>query len=171
MEYFTLIQQDDRFQLNGNVNLLLENQPTHVTYHVDCDSGWTTRRVEVKQRRSDGETHLLLTVDNALNWYKEGTLLPWAAGLTDIDLSITPSTNLLPIRKNRLEVGESCEVNCVWVQLPALTLSTLPQHYTRIDSQHFDYTAPSLNYNARLSVDEDGIIIKYGDLWSQAGIS
>ncbi len=98
-------------------------------------------------------------------------LIPWATGLTDIDLSITPATNMLPMRQHPLQIGESREVNCVWVQLPALTLATLPQRYTRSDSHHYDYAAPSLNFQAVLSVDEDGVIVKYGDLWNQPGIS
>lgn len=170
-EYFTLTSLADGFRLDGTINLLLEGQPTQVVYHINCDLNWITRQAELQQRRPDGEARLSLTVDKALNWYKDGTPLPWAVGLTDIDLSITPSTNMLPLRKHNLQIGESCEVNCVWVQLPGLTLATLPQHYTRIDSRHYDYAAPSLNFKAVLSVDEEGVIIRYGDLWNQPGRS
>ncbi len=97
--------------------------------------------------------------------------IPWATGLTDIDLSITPATNMFPLRHHELQIGESREVNCLWVQPPTLTLSTLPQRYTRIDSHHYAYAAPSLNFQAVLSVDEDGVIINYGDLWNQPRIS
>ncbi len=170
-EYFTLIPQTDGFRLNGTINLWLEDEPTQVVYRIDCDSHWTTRRVEVQQRRPDGERQLVLTVDAALNWHQDGILIPWATGLTDIDLSITPATNMLPIRQHQLQIGESREVNCVWVQPPTLILSTLPQRYTRIDSHHYAYAAPSLNFQAVLTVDEDGVIIKYGDLWNQPRIS
>ena len=167
VEYFTLTGQEGGFQLKGTINLLLEGQPTQIIYQIECDSSWVTRRVEFQQRRPDGETRLNLTVDDDLNWFHEGTLLPWAAGLTDVDLSLTPSTNTLPLRKHNLAIGQSCEVNCVWVQPPTLTLSTLPQHYTRIDSHHYDYVAPSLDYKAILRVDEESIIVQYGNLWSQ----
>ncbi len=170
-EYFMLISQPDGFQLNGTINLLLEDEPAQVVYRIDCDNNWVTRRVEVQQRRPNGDKHLILTVDKALNWQQDGLLVPWATGLTDIDLSITPATNMLPIRRHNLQIGESRQVNCVWVQPPALTLSTLPQIYTRIDSHHYDYAAPSLNFQAVLSVDDDGVIINYGDLWNQPGIS
>lgn len=168
-EYFTLTPQTDGFRLNGTINLLLEDQPTQVIYHIDCDLKWITRRVEMQQRRPDGEKRLILTVDNALDWYNDGTPIPWATGRTDIDLSITPSTNMLPIRQHALQIGESRAVNCVWVQPPALTLSILRQLYTRIDARHYDYAAPSLNFKAVLSVDEDAVIVKYGDLWDQPG--
>ena len=170
-EYFTLMPHATGFLLNGTINLLLEDQPTQVVYQIDCDLNWITRRVEVQQRQADGEKSLILTVDDRLNWYNDSVLIPWANGLTDIDLSITPSTNMLPLRKHNLQIGESREVNCVWVQPPELTLSTLPQHYARIDAHHYDYAAPSLDYQAVLSVDEEGVIVKYGDLWSQPGIS
>ncbi len=170
-EYFTLTPHDDGFRLDGTINLLLEDQPTQVLYHINCDVNWITRRVEVQQRRPDGEKQLILTVDDKLNWYQDGIPVPWAQGLTDIDLSITPSTNMLPIRKHNLKIGESRVVNCVWVQPPTLALATLPQRYTRIDLRHYDYAAPSLNYAAVLPVDEDGLIIQYGDLWTRPGIA
>jgi uncharacterized protein len=168
-EYFTLIPQSAGFHLKGTVNLLLENQPTQLIYHITCDLNWVTRKVEIQQRQASDEKHLTLTVDDALNWYSDGALIPWAAGLTDVDLSVTPSTNMLPLRKHALEVGRLTEVNCVWVQPPTLALSTLPQHYTRLDAHQFDYAAPSLDYKARLSVDADGIIVSYGDLFIQPG--
>jgi len=170
-EYFVLVPQADGFRLNGTINLLLEDQPTQVIYHIDCDLNWHTRRVAIQQRQPDRETQLILTVDTELHWYKDGTPIPWATGLTDVDLSITPSTNMLPVRKHSLKIGESCAVNCVWVQPPTLALATLPQRYTRIDSRQYDYAAPSLNYKAVLCVDEDGVIVKYGDLFEQPGIN
>ena len=109
-EYFTFSEHDGGYHLRGTINLLLENQPTQIVYHIDCDLNWITRRVDILQRQSDRDTRLVLTVDSSLNWYRKGVSLPWAARLTDIDLSITPSTNMLPLRKYSLQIGQSCEV-------------------------------------------------------------
>ncbi len=166
-EYFTLSQQNNGYQLTGTINLLLDAQPAQVAYHIYCDLNWVTHRVEVHQRRPTGQNHLRLTVDDMLNWSSEHTPLTWASGLTDIDPSITPSTNMLPIHRQDLRIGESRDVNCVWVQLPGLTLSTLSQRYTRIDSQRYHYAAPSLEFEAMLALDEDGIITSYGNLWGR----
>jgi uncharacterized protein len=168
-EYFTLKGWSEGYLLDGTINTLLDGQPTQIVYSIDCDQDWITRRVALRQYTAQGEQRLFLTVDAALNWYSDGVLIPWAAGLTDVDLSVTPATNMLPIRKHQLQIGEKREVNCVWVQPPTLELATLPQHYTRIDARHYDYAAPTLDYTAMLTVDEDGVIIQYGDLWEQAG--
>jgi hypothetical protein len=168
-EYFTLTEQTDGFLLAGIVNLWLEDQPTQIIYDIQCDSAWITRRVELRQRQRGNEKRLLLTVDEALNWYNDGVLIPWATGLTDIDISVTPSTNMLPIRKLPMETGKFYEVNCVWVQPPTLALATLPQHYTRMNAHEFDYAAPSQDYTAILTVDDDSVIVKYGDLFTQPG--
>lgn len=170
-EYFTLTEQAGGYRLAGTINLLLDDQPTQLVYRIECDADWITRRAELQQRRSDGEKRLILTVDDALNWYQDGAPLPWAVGLTDIDLSITPSTNTLPLGKHNLQIGATRTVNCVWVQPPDLSLGTLPQRYTRIDARRYDYAAPSIDYAGMLIVDDDGIIVRYGDLWSQPGHS
>lgn len=164
-EFFRLTSEGKGFHLQGTVNLLLENQPSQVVYQIDCDHKWITRGVELRLLLAQEEKSLVISVDDNLNWYLDGKPIMWARGFTDVDLSITPSTNLLPMNKHNLQIGESCTVNCVWVHLPSLRLDMLPQRYTRTDALHYNYVAESLGYNAVLTVDDEGMITKYGDLW------
>jgi uncharacterized protein len=70
----------------------------------------------------------------------------------DIDLGFTPATNLLAVRRLRLNVGEQAEAPAAWLALPSLKLSVLPQKYLRSAKLEHDYEAPSVGYKGRLRV-------------------
>jgi uncharacterized glyoxalase superfamily protein PhnB len=60
-------------------------------------------------------------------------------GCIDVDLGFSPSTNLLPIRRLRLAVGQRAAVRAAWVRFPELTLEVLEQTYTRLSESTYLY--------------------------------
>ena len=164
-EYSTLHPVRGGFALEGTVILVLEDLPAKVTYRVDCDSHWQTRHVEASQEQAGEITKVVLAVDENQRWQKNHLPLPLADGLFDVDLEISPITNSLPVRRLNLKVGESAQSTAVWLRFPNLTLERLKQQYTHISDRRYRYEAPELAFEAQLEVDEDGLIVKYGDLW------
>jgi hypothetical protein len=96
-----------------------------------------------------------------------GRRIPALDGLADVDLAITPSTNTLPIRRLDLAVGSSAEVDAVWVRLPELSIEGLSQRYTRLGDRRYQYDAFGGSFVAELEVDDDGVMVWYGDLWKR----
>jgi hypothetical protein len=166
LEYFTLLCKSHSFVLEGTIILLLEGLPTKVTYKVVCDPSWRTRYANVRQKRSGRTSQLTLKVYNQF-WHYNETALPFADGLFDVDFEVTPATNTLPIRRLHLEIGESKESNAIWVRFPSLKLERLRQRYTRLSGECYKYEAPALGYEAHLEVDKAGLIVNYGNLWTQ----
>lgn len=165
MEYATLYSSGDRFVVEGTIILLLEGVPTKIFYLLECDSLWRTRQVTITQEQAGKTSKLTLTVDNNQQWQENQNTLPFANGLFDVDFEISPFTNTLPIRRLSLKIGESMETIAVWVLFPRLKLEPLKQRYTRIGEMCYRYEVPELAFEAQLEVDNDGLIVKYGDLW------
>jgi hypothetical protein len=149
----------------GSMILLLDQIPTRVAYTVHYDAGWRTRRVYIQQKRSGQTRVIVLGTDEGQIWRNRDKLIPFATGLYDVDLEISPATNSLPIRRLNLAVGESREISAVWVRFPSLTLERLDQRYTRIGDRLYQYEAPTLNFQAKIEVDESGIVVNYEGLW------
>jgi uncharacterized protein len=166
-EYFTLKQNRRSFVLTGTIVLLLEELPTKVTYTVNCDRDWKTKSVSITQERAGKMKHLILDVDSNQIWRENGNLLPLATGVFDVDFEISPCTNTLPIHRLSLNVGETQEVDAVWVRFPSLKIDRLKQRYTRLSSERYRYQALPLNYEAEIQVDDAGLVTKYGDLWER----
>jgi hypothetical protein len=167
LEYSTLYSGDGCFVLEGSILLVFEQIPTRVTYRVDCDGRWQTRHVEVLQEQAERISRLTFAVDKDQRWQVNQQPLPFIDGLFDVDLEISPATNTLAIRRLNLGVGESAESTAFWVRFPSLTIERLRQRYTRISNRSYRYEAPELGFKAKLEVDETGIIVKYGDLWTR----
>jgi uncharacterized protein len=165
LEYFRFIPQSDGFVLHGDIILFLEGQPTRVTYQVGCDAQWRTNHVMIHQERSGTVEQLPLGVSDEQTWHQSGNEVSLARGLYDVDLEITPATNILPIRRLNLKEGESRETAALWVRFPSLTLERLEQRYTRISPNLYHYESPSIGFETQLEVDEDGLIVRYHGLW------
>jgi hypothetical protein len=89
--------------------------------------------------------------------------------LDDLDLSFTPATNLLQIRRVPLPVGESVRAPAAWFNLEDATLSKLEQIYERRDDLALRYRAPDLGYEGLLELAPNGFIRRYPGLWEAEG--
>jgi uncharacterized protein len=165
LEYFNLSARGDGFTLAGTVVLLLDKLPAQISYRVDCTRHWQTRRVTINQERDGDTKDLVLETSDRQTWHTADSDLSFASGIVDIDLEITPATNTLPLRRAVLGVGESMQVDALWVRFPALTLEILPQRYTRLASNLYRYESLSSGFNTELEVDELGLVVDYKGLW------
>jgi hypothetical protein len=121
-------------------------------------SGWVgTRTIEILvERTASGD------------WRLNGREVPEVAGCIDIDLNFSPSTNLLPIRRLRLAVGQTAPIRAAWLRFPSFVLEPLDQCYTRIDPTTYRYESAG-GFVAPVTVDDTGLAIDYGDIWSREG--
>ncbi|WP_051367675.1 putative glycolipid-binding domain-containing protein [Hamadaea tsunoensis] len=84
-------------------------------------------------------------------------------GTEDLDISFTPLTNTLPIRRYRLAVGERKELDVVYVDVATTTIQRRWQCYTRLDTRTYRYE--SQGFSAVLAVDDEDLVEDYPGLW------
>jgi hypothetical protein len=137
-------------------------------YRVVCDKAWHTTEAVVDGWR-DGQAvdlHIARAPDGA--WTVNGRPSPEVAGCIDLDLSFTPATNLLPLRRLNLAVGASAEVRSAWLNWRTHALCLLPQRYARRTADLYAYEADIPGgepFAASLRVDPVGWVVDYGGLW------
>ena len=164
LEHLRLWRHDDGWSFEGTVVAVLDERPTSARYEVVLDRAWITRSVVARQSRGSETTTIQLHADAERRWWHGSTELEHLRGCLDIDLSVTPATNTLPIRRLRLAPGESARVVAVWLRFPSLEIRRLAQTYTRLDDDRYRYQSEG-GFEAELSVDELGLVRRYGDLW------
>jgi hypothetical protein len=113
---------------------------------------------------NDYVNHELL-VDGDRRWWLNGVSQPAVEGCVDLDLNFSPSTNLLPIRRLGLGVGEEAEVRAAWLLFPSFKLELLSQVYTRLDDFTYRYSSRGGEFVADLTVNECGLVTLYPGLW------
>jgi hypothetical protein len=153
-------------RLQGEVVVVEDGTPFAVSYRVDCDDEGRTARAQVGVKRSGarGAVTVVRAPDGA--WTVDGQPRPELAGIDDVDISITPATNTLPIRRLRLDVGRQAALAAAWIRLPTLEVTILREIYLRVAANTYEYEAPDLSFRARLDVDPDGLVRSYGGLWT-----
>lgn len=143
---------------------LEEDAPVHLRYELRVDSDWRLRSVQLEDA-VDGRD-VALSIDENGTW-RDGSGVPLTAfeGCREVDISVTPLTNTLPIRRLDLEVGRSADIAVVYVAVPALALTRVEQRYTRLAERTYRYSGFPDGFVADLEVDEHGLVIDYPGLF------
>src|SRR5262245_44304099 len=132
LEHLRLVQYDDLILADGLIIGAAEEdgRPFRARYTIQCDRHWRVRELRVDMLDA-ANRRLDLMSDGAGHWADgAGEPLPGLAGCFDVDISATPFTNTLPIRRLTLAPGASADVNVVYVALPELTLAPAMQRYS-----------------------------------------
>jgi hypothetical protein len=155
-------RRGDGWRLEGAAAFAQNREPAQLRYTIDCDAGWVTQRATVEGWV--GSKRIDVAIDaNAGTWRLDGEPVESVQGCIDIDLNFSPSTNLLPIRRLGLGVGDAATVRAAWLRFPSFVLERLEQTYTRIAADRYEYR--SNGFVAELSVTADGFVKEYADVW------
>jgi uncharacterized protein len=145
-----------------------EDGPTALAYVVNADREWKTTDARVWGWHRRHAIELRVHRDDAGTWTMNGAAYPAVEGCMDLDLSFTPATNLLTLRRLSLAVGECAEVRSAWLEWPEIRLTPLVQRYTRRSDTEYDYESDLPGgelFRSSLRVQPDGWVLDYGGLW------
>jgi hypothetical protein len=134
-------------------------------YRVTCDLAWRVRSAEVELIGSPGR--LQLSADGQGHWLDaSANPLPELDGAIDIDLSISPFTNTLPIRRLDLQSGQSVDIVAAYIRVPELTVTRDPQRYIcRQRRAQFRYESLDSDFASDIETDQDGLVVTYAGLF------
>jgi uncharacterized protein len=177
LEHLHLIQNDELIIADSVILGLNGQVPFRIQYQISCDSLWSLRNVQLKLL-SRSPRDLNLSTDGKGTWTNGmGEVIPSLNRCLDIDISATPFTNTLPIRRLALKPGMSTTLKIVYIAVPQLQVTGVEQRYTCLEATPDGglYRYESLNngvteFTAELPVDSDGLVIDYPGLFRRVGI-
>ncbi|HUP45511.1 MAG TPA: putative glycolipid-binding domain-containing protein [Thermoanaerobaculia bacterium] len=151
-------------ELSGAAVFVEDAVPVSLRYRIVCGEDWATRSVTV--RGWIGESDVSIDIAVSLGeWSLNGSPVPAVAGCADVDLHFSPSTNLLPIRRLQLGVGQSAAVRAAWLRFPSFELEVLEQTYSRVERDLYRYESAGGRFTAELRVNEAGFPVDYAGVW------
>lgn len=167
LEYLKIKDQGDRILAESL--LIGSNDGTEIglRYRIALDRDWRVMDVSLALV---GGASLHLTSDGAGHW-RDGmhAALPGLDGCIDIDISMTPFTNTLPIRRLRLGQGEARDIKVAYIAVPDLRPVAVEQRYTCVErGRRYRYDGLSTNFTRELPVDQDGLVLDYPGIWVRA---
>lgn len=151
--------------LEGTAVFATDDRPCTLSYLVVCDSTWNSLRGSVSGWLGSDNVNIEITVDDHRRWLLNGAEHPAVNGCVDLDLNFSPSTNLLPIRRLNLAIGQHAEVSAAWLRFPSFEFEPLSQIYTRLDEFTYRYSSNDGKFMRDLTVNEAGLVTDYPGLW------
>jgi hypothetical protein len=133
-----------------------------VTYVLRLSATWQIRQFLLF--RDLDEPDLWLGADGTGRWGEmNGAHRPDLGGCTDIDLTCTPFTKSLPIRRLGLDIGAAGDVRCAMVDVETLELVATRQRFERLAPRRFRQTNLDSGISTDLVVDEYGLVHDVAD--------
>jgi hypothetical protein len=154
------------WRLRGTVLTHEAKQPIELRYAVRVDSAWATTDVEVLVASAGGDQREL---EELTELWSGPQRPPGYRDCFDVDLSFTPATNTLPIRRLGLDIGEEAEIYVAWLVWPELTVRRVRQRYTRLAKDRYRYAQD--DFEAELTVDRHGLVLEYEGLWRAIAVA
>lgn len=159
-----LRREGDGWRLTGAAVFSHEHGAASLAYTVDVDRSWATMSGAVQGFVGDRAfAYQILRRPDA--WRLNGAVVAGLDALMDLDLSFTPATNALQLRRAGPSIGQTVDLPAAWFDFDSATLSELPQTYQRLTATIYRYAAPSVGYEGLLEVASDGFITAYPNLW------
>jgi hypothetical protein len=170
-ESCSLFSQAKEWHLEGTAVFSHEQKPCRLNYHIVCDATWRTLSAGVEGWLADRTVEIEVKTDPAGLWWQNGLEQTDVKGCIDIDLNFSPSTNLIPIRRLGLAVGEAAEVKAAWLRFPSFKLESLSQQYRRLDENMYRYESAGGQFVAELKVHRSSFVINYPGIWQAEAVS
>jgi uncharacterized protein len=158
-------RQGSEWKLSGTALFLEEGAPCRLRYEVVCDGDWRTRRARVDGWLGERSFDVELSAD-AGGWRVNGTPVDGLEGCADVDFAFSPATNLLPIRRTHLAVGQEAVARAAWLRFPDLGLEPLEQTYRRTAPGTFVYGTKD-GFATELTIDDAGFVTLYPQRWQR----
>lgn len=171
IEHLYLREENDQVIADGMIVGVIDDQLMRLRYEVQCDLAYQFQTVHVQMLQPFQRT-LMLTRSHEGIWRDgEQKILPDLAGAFEIDLTVSPFTNTLPIRRLHPAIDQPVEIVVAYIDLPAFTIRPERQLYTLIRTSSTDNTyrfeQSSIEYTQDIRVDSQGYVIDYPGLFQR----
>ncbi len=169
LEHLCLLQQNGTILADSFIVGVSNRMPFRLHYEITCDSSWNVKELNLILL-SGSRKSLKIQADGQGHWFTHtADPMPLLEGCIDVDISATPFTNTLPIRRLELRPGQSAELLVAYVLIPDMELMTDKQRYTCLELNSsgglYKYENMESNFSAELPIDNDGLVINYPGLF------
>jgi uncharacterized protein len=164
---FVSVKTNEAITVNGYITGVEDGKPYYIHYLLKTDATWIVESILIEVE-SDVAYVLEFKKDNNEGWKdKENLQISELADCIDIDISLTPFTNTLPINRLKLEVAESKEISVLYFKLPEGKFKKAQQRYTNIDGRFYKFEGLDSGYTTVFEIDNFGFVVNYPGLWQR----
>jgi uncharacterized protein len=167
MEYCNVETTDTDIRIDGTIVGYGEDTPFSVSYDIIADKLWQVSSLEMAVEKSGECSWISLQRDPDGRWTQSGHIREEWAQCIDIDISLTPFTNTLPINRLELEPQQRKEIDVLYINIFEDEIKPLKQWYTKLGDELYRFEGVAKDFKVEIKVDEEGLVIDYPELFSR----
>lgn len=144
---------------------IIDSERGRYSYELLCDPDWTFRAIRIEVAAD--ERALTIESDGKGEWTVDGE---WRSDLdecVDIELSATPFTHTLPIRRLDLAVEDEADLVVAYVSLPDLEVTVDARRYARVGTNAYRVDSLDSGFEVEFTIDGDGVVVACPELFER----
>ncbi len=136
-----------------------------IDYQITTTENWEPIRVIIRTQVDD--LREIITLKKLQGKYVlNGKANSEFDDITDIDISLTPFTNSLPINRLKLKDKERQVIDVLYFDLLEKVIRPVKQVYTKLSNYEYVYENYDKSFQANIIIDEEGLIVDYPGLFA-----
>jgi hypothetical protein len=140
-------------------------KPFTIKYSLTCELSWKVKTLNLELVET--KEKIKLDSDRYGNWSNASGIIPRLHGAIDVDITATPFTNTLPIRRLKLGEKQHAEILVVYIKIPKLSVDIDLQRYTCLSKNTFLFEQINSNFARKIETDKDGLVVTYPGLFKR----
>jgi hypothetical protein len=141
-----------------------ENQIYKVEYHIRTNENWETIFVSLRTQ-VDNSIEIVKLEKKDGSWLLNDRHSDELKDIFDIDISLTPFTNTLPINRLQLKDNERQVIEVLYFDILEKKIKPVKQIYTRLATDHYIYENYDKSFKADIKIDGQGLVTEYPELF------
>jgi uncharacterized protein len=168
LETLDLSRSTDSIHVDSIVQGVADGQVFKMRYQFHLNLDWTVISLHLTELPGFDEVDLY-PKEATCSWLTPSFLyeLDDLKDCLYIDISFTPFTNTLAIKKLKLEVGQSADLRALYVESPTLGFKVSEQRYERLSQFEYRYMSLGSGFTAVITVDQDDLVVNYPGLFTR----
>ena len=165
LEHCVLTHSDESIEVNSVIVGANDDKIFRIDYSIKVNRNWESIFLEVKTQLSEKEVSINCHSDGRGNWTKNGEAVNEFKDCIDIDISLTPLTNSLPINRLQWALNKPQQINVLFLDILSQEMLVVKQRYTKLSDTEYKFENVPNDFEAIITVDESGMVVNYPELF------
>jgi hypothetical protein len=141
-----------------------ENQIYKIEYQIRTRKNWETTSLTL-QAQFNNSNELLTLEKKEGEWLLNNKRIGELKNIFDIDISLTPFTNTLPINRLQLKHNQRRTIEVIHFDILKKETKPVKQIYTRLARHEYIFENYDKSFKANIKIDEEGLVVEYPKLF------
>jgi uncharacterized protein len=135
-------------------------------YLLIINKDWSIQSFEIDCRFAGDKNNWVVKGIRNDHWIINNKPIPAFNECIDIDISLTPFTNTLPINRLHLLNGRAAIINVLYIDIEKRTITAKEQRYTKLENNKYKFETLPKDFEAVINVNSAGIVTNYPGLFT-----